>query len=297
MYFDNAEGSVFRPPSEANSFILRVTIGCSHNKCTFCCMYKDVQFRMRTREEISKQIQAAAPYKNFIKRVFLADGDALILKTEYLLDILQELKEALPNLQRVSTYASPKSILLKTDAELKQLQAAGIKLAYYGLESGSDKILKDVNKGVTAAESIDAGQKIMRSGMKLSIMVLVGLGGVADSAEHARESARVVSEIKPNMLSALTLTFYPGSEMIAKVQQGEFIPLNPEQSMLEIADMLNQIEWGDSTRQCIFRSNHVSNVMPLAGNIPKDLEKLVQQARIAAGRLKGLKFDINARGF
>lgn len=297
MYFDNAEGSVFRPPSEANSFILRVTIGCSHNKCTFCCMYKDVQFRMRTREEISKQIQAAAPYKNFIKRVFLADGDALILKTEYLLDILQELKEALPNLQRVSTYASPKSILLKTDAELKQLQAAGIKLAYYGLESGSDKILKDVNKGVTAAESIDAGQKIMRSGMKLSIMVLVGLGGVADSAEHARESARVVSEIKPNMLSALTLTFYPGSEMIAKVQQGEFIPLNPEQSMLEIADMLNQIEWGDSTRQCIFRSNHVSNVMPLAGNIPKDLDKLVQQARMAAGRLKGLKFDINARGF
>lgn len=297
MYFDNAEGSVFRPPSEANSFILRVTIGCSHNKCTFCCMYKDVQFRMRTREEISKQIQAAAPYKNFIKRVFLADGDALILKTEYLLDILQELKEALPNLQRVSTYASPKSILLKTDAELKQLQAAGIKLAYYGLESGSDKILKDVNKGVTAAESIDAGQKIMRSGMKLSIMVLVGLGGVADSAEHARESARVVSEIKPNMLSALTLTFYPGSEMIAKVQQGEFIPLNPEQSMLEIADMLNQIEWGDSTRQCIFRSNHVSNVMPLAGNIPKDLDKLVQQARMAAGRLKDLKFDINARGF
>lgn len=260
-------------------------------------MYKDVQFRMRTREEISKQIQAAAPYKNFIKRVFLADGDALILKTEYLLDILQELKEALPNLQRVSTYASPKSILLKTDAELKQLQAAGIKLAYYGLESGSDKILKDVNKGVTAAESIDAGQKIMRSGMKLSIMVLVGLGGVADSAEHARESARVVSEIKPNMLSALTLTFYPGSEMIAKVQQGEFIPLNPEQSMLEIADMLNQIEWGDSTRQCIFRSNHVSNVMPLAGNIPKDLDKLVQQARMAAERLKGLKFDINARGF
>lgn len=297
MYFDNAEGNVFRPPSEADSFILRVTIGCSHNKCTFCCMYKDVQFRMRTREEISRQIQAAIPYKNFIKRVFLADGDALILKTEYLLEILQEIKEAFPNLQRVSTYASPKSILRKSDAELQQLYAAGLKLAYYGLESGSDKVLKDVNKGVTAAESIEAGQKIVRSGMKLSIMVLIGLGGVADSMEHARESARVVSAIKPNMLSALTLTFYPGSEMIAKVQNGEFTPLNPEQSMLEVAELLSNIQWDDQHKQCIFRSNHVSNVMPLAGNIPKDLERLIQQAKLAAGRLKGLKFDIRARGF
>lgn len=297
MYFDNAEGNVFRPPSEADSFILRVTIGCSHNKCTFCCMYKDVQFRMRTREEISRQIQAAIPYKNFIKRVFLADGDALILKTEYLLEILQEIKEAFPNLQRVSTYASPKSILRKSDAELQQLYAAGLKLAYYGLESGSDKVLKDVNKGVTAAESIEAGQKIVRSGMKLSIMVLIGLGGVADSMEHARESARVVSAIKPNMLSALTLTFYPGSEMIAKVQKGEFTPLNPEQSMLEVAELLSNIQWDDQHKQCIFRSNHVSNVMPLAGNIPKDLERLIQQAKLAAGRLKGLKFDIRARGF
>lgn len=297
MYFDNAEGNVFRPPSESDSFILRVTIGCSHNKCTFCCMYKDVQFRMRTREEISRQIQAAIPYKNFIKRVFLADGDALILKTEYLLEILQEIKEAFPNLQRVSTYASPKSILRKSDAELQQLYAAGLKLAYYGLESGSDKVLKDVNKGVTAAESIEAGQKIVRSGMKLSIMVLIGLGGVADSMEHARESARVVSAIKPNMLSALTLTFYPGSEMIAKVQTGEFTPLNPEQSMLEVAELLSNIQWDDQHKQCIFRSNHVSNVMPLAGNIPKDLERLIQQAKLAAGRLKGLKFDIRARGF
>lgn len=297
MYFDNAEGNVFRPPSESDSFILRVTIGCSHNKCTFCCMYKDVQFRMRTREEISRQIQAAIPYKNFIKRVFLADGDALILKTEYLLEILQEIKEAFPNLQRVSTYASPKSILRKSDAELQQLYAAGLKLDYYGLESGSDKVLKDVNKGVTAAESIEAGQKIVRSGMKLSIMVLIGLGGVADSMEHARESARVVSAIKPNMLSALTLTFYPGSEMIAKVQTGEFTPLNPEQSMLEVAELLSNIQWDDQHKQCIFRSNHVSNVMPLAGNIPKDLERLIQQAKLAAGRLKGLKFDIRARGF
>lgn len=297
MYFDDAEGNVFRPPSEANSFILRVTVGCSHNKCTFCCMYKDVQFKMRTKEEISRQIKAAAPYKEFIKRIFLADGDALILKTEYLLDILQEIKQTFPNLQRVSTYASPKSILRKTDAELQALYEAGLKLAYYGLESGSDKVLTDVNKGVTAAESIEAGQKIVRSGMKLSIMVLIGLGGLADTREHARESARVVSAIKPNMLSALTLTFYPGSEMIAQVQRGEFTPLNPEQSMLEVADMLSQITWDDPNKHCIFRSNHVSNVMPLAGNIPKDLDKLVQQAKLAAGRLKGLKFDIRARGF
>ena len=297
MYFDNAEGNVFRPPSEAESFILRVTVGCSHNKCTFCCMYKDVQFRMRTREEISRQIKAAAPYKNFIKRVFLADGDALILKTEYLLEILQEIQETFPNLQRVSTYASPKSILRKTDEELRQLYAAGLKLAYYGLESGSDKVLQAVNKGVTAAESIEAGQKIVRSGMKLSIMVLIGLGGVADSMEHARESARVVSAIKPNMLSALTLTFYSGSEMLAQVQAGEFEPLNPEQSMLEVAEMLSNIEWDEQHKQCIFRSNHVSNVMPLAGNIPKDLERLIQQAKLAAGRLKGLKFDIRSRGF
>ncbi len=292
MYFDNAPGNVFRPPSEAQSFILRVTLGCSHNKCTYCNMYRDVQFQVRTEAEVSRQIQLASAYKEFIRRIFLADGDALILATPRLLSILAELKATFPRLQRVSCYASPKSILRKTPEELQALKNAGLKLVYYGMESGSDQVLTAVNKGVNAAESIAAGQKIVQAGMKLSLMVIIGLGGVPGSREHAQATAQAINLIQPNMLSALTLMLYRGSELLEEFEAGRFTPLNPYQIMLELEELVQAIEL-PSGSHCIFRSNHISNYVQLAGNLPADKPRLLADIKLAAQELKQLKeYDV-----
>ncbi|CUH97662.1 hypothetical protein P22_3797 [Propionispora sp. 2/2-37] len=176
MYFDTAEGPVFRPPTEADSFILRVTIGCSHNRCTYCNMYRSVSFRIRPAEEISAQLRRAAAYKDHIRRVFLADGNALVLPTASLLEILCELRQTLPKLRRVSCYAGPRDILRKTPEKLRQLQAAGLQLVYYGMESGDGAVLAHVAKGVTQAESIAAGQRIVAAGIKLSLFQLCAAG-------------------------------------------------------------------------------------------------------------------------
>lgn len=291
MYFDNAEGRVFRPPSEAESFILRVTVGCSHNKCTYCNMYRDVKFRVRSMDEITAQIQKASVYAGYIRRVFLADGDALILPTDRLLEILGQIKLTFPKLQRVSCYASPKSILLKSQEDLVKLRLAGLQLIYYGLESGSDEVLTDVRKGVTAQESVDAGQKVVSAGIKLSLMVILGLAGLTGSKEHAQATAKAVNLIKPNMLSALTLMLYRGSELLDKFEQGKFMPLNPEQIMLELHEMLEHIEL-PINNPCIFRSSHPSNYVMLAGTLPKDKKRLCQEVLAASLKLHGVPYDV-----
>lgn len=215
LYFDDYETPVFRPPSEANSFILRVTRGCAHNTCTFCAMYKDVQFALCPDEEISRQIALAARYaQDQVKRIFLADGDALVLPTSKLLKILEVLYRTFPHLQRVTSYAGPRDILRKSDAEMEQLREAGLKMLYFGLETGDDALLARIKKGVTAEEAIAAGQKVVRSGMKLSMMVIAGLGGKADSERHAVETGKAITAIQPNMLSVLTLRLYKGTEML-----------------------------------------------------------------------------------
>ena len=292
MYFDNAPGNVFRPPSESKSFILRVTSGCSHNKCTYCNMYRDVQFQVRSEAEVQRQIELASVYKDLIRRIFLADGDALILSTSRLLAILAELKAKFPRLQRVSCYASPKSILLKTPEELQALKVAGLKLVYYGMESGSEQILANVKKGVTASESIQAGQNIVQSGIKLSLMVIIGLGGVPLSTEQAQATAKAINLIKPQMLSALTLMLYRGSELLDSFEAGKFEPLNPYQIMLELAELVRAIELPGGSH-CIFRSNHISNYVQLAGNLPADKERLLTEIEQAAKELKKLKnYDV-----
>ena len=200
LYFDDYDTPVFRPPSEANSFILRVTRGCAHNTCTFCAMYKDVQFALCPNEEISRQIALAARYaQDQVKRIFLADGDALVLPTEKLLKILAVLYQTFPHLQRVTSYAGPRDILRKSDEEMRRLREAGLKMLYFGLETGDDALLARIKKGVTAEEAIAAGQKVVRSGMKLSMMVIAGLGGKADSERHAVETGKAVTAIQPNI--------------------------------------------------------------------------------------------------
>ncbi|HWQ62580.1 MAG TPA: radical SAM protein [Negativicutes bacterium] len=272
MYLDDAEGMVFRPPSEANSLILRVTVGCSHNACTFCAMYRDVQFRARPEEEVAALIDKAARYWPETRRIFLADGNALVLKTDRLLSILSRLRGAFPKLARVTCYGGPKDILRKTPQELAALKAAGLQIVYLGIESGDDGVLALAGKGATAAEMIAAGRRVLDAGLKLSTMVILGLGGAGLSRTHALGTARVVSAINPTMLSALTLMLHEGTPLRAEADRGAFQPLSPYELLQELKLMVENIA---AAGPCIFRSNHVSNFLPLAGTMPHDKDRLL----------------------
>ncbi len=289
MFFDTYDTPVFRPPSEARSFILRVTRGCAHNKCTYCNMYRGVPFQILTDEEISRQIALAVMYgKESVRRVFLADGDALVLPTAKLLKILQALRENFPKLQRVASYAAPKDILRKSEEELRQLKAAGLQLLYYGMETGDDITLKAVNKGVNAAEAIEAGRRVTASGMKLSMMVILGLAGKEGSQRHALETAKAINIIQPAMLSALCLMLYRGSELLDQFENGQFDPLSPQGLMEELHLMMQHIDLPQD-KHCLFRSNHVSNYVQLAGTLPKDKDRLLQEISYSARQLGKLK--------
>ena len=198
MFFDSYDTPVFRPPSEARSFILRVTRGCAHNKCTYCNMYRGVPFQVLTEDEVARQIEAAAVHgRNSVRRVFLADGDALVLSTPRLLKILDALYKTFPKLQRVAAYSAPKDILRKSHEELVELREAGLKLLYYGMETGDDITLQAVKKGVSGEEAVEAGRKVIAAGMKLSMMIILGLAGKPGSKRHAAETAKAINAIKP----------------------------------------------------------------------------------------------------
>lgn len=268
------EGNVFRPPSEANSLIIQLTIGCARNTCTFCYMYKDKQFRVRKLEEVIEDLQMASQYypKHFIKRLFLADGDALIVKTEDLLYVINKAKEYFPDIERVSVYAAPKDILTKSLEDLITLRKAGLKMVYVGLESGDDQILKDVKKGVTSDEMIEAGKKVKEAGMELSMMIISGLGGKPRLKEHAINSAKVISAIKPNFLGFLTLRFFSGTELYDDYHSGKFQPISIPEIMEEMTLFLNNVD----SEGTVFRANHASNYLVLKGTLNKDKEKLLQ---------------------
>ncbi|MBP2650713.1 MAG: Radical domain protein [Firmicutes bacterium] len=272
MYFDNAEGMVFRPPSEANSLILRVTIGCSHNACTFCGMYHDTAFRIRPEAEVTALIERAAALYPYQRRIFLADGNALILPTDRLLKIMHHLAQAFPKLARITCYGGPHDILRKTPEELAALRNAGLHIIYLGIESGDDEVLSAVNKGVTAAQMSAAGQKVIAAGIKLSGMIILGLGGKDRTNGHAINTAKIINEINPTMLGALTLMLHEGSPMRQAAENGEFYPLSPYELMLELKEMVAHI---NVTQPCIFRSTHISNFLPLAGTLPKDKDLLL----------------------
>lgn len=269
MFFDSYETPVFRPPSEARSFILRVTRGCAHNKCTYCNMYRGVPFQILKDEEISRQIALAAHYgKNKVRRVFLADGDALVLPTAKLLKILQVLREQFPHLQRVASYAAPKDILRKSEEELRQLKA--------------------VNKGVDAEQAIEAGRRVTASGMKLSMMIILGLAGAEGSERHALATAKAINIIKPTHLSALCLMLYRGSELLEQYEAGKFNPLSPAGLMRELKLIIENIDL-PADRHCLFRSNHVSNYVQLAATLPHDKQRLLRDIDYSIAQLSKLK--------
>ncbi len=274
LVFDNGEGIVYRPPREADSFILRVTTGCSHNKCLFCGMYRSVKFRIRDEDNIAKQIKQAARQCPNIKKVFLADGNALVLPTDKLIKIIKMLKEELPNVTQISCYAGAKDILRKSDEELTELRNMGLKMIYLGIESGDDQVLAFVNKGATAGEMIAAGQRVMAAGIKLTAMIVVGLGGKTQTTQHAVNTARVINEINPNILGPLTLTVEDNTPLAELVKCGEFALLTPLEVMQEFKTLIQHI---NVTRPCVFDSNHIFNMLPTRCVLPKDKKLLLSE--------------------
>ena len=274
MHFDTAEGTVYRPPGEADSLIIRVTIGCSHNSCTFCGMYREVKFRVRSMDEITAQIKLAASNQPNLRRVFLADGNALVLPTAKLLEIINLLRKYFPRLSRVTCYGGPKDILRKSLSELTALKQAGLKIIYLGLESGDEEVLLEVNKGVSSIEMVEAGRRVMATGIKLSLMVILGLGGKKLTRAHAFNTALAINEINPSMLSTLTLMLQGDIPLALAAKQGKFHPLSALEIMQELELMIREIKL---LKPCIFRSSHISNLLPLAGTLPKDKDLLLSE--------------------
>ncbi len=276
------EGTVYRPPSEARSLIIQLTIGCARNTCTFCAMYKDKNFRIRPLEEVVEDLYMAREYyKNIpIRRVFLADGDALIVKTKDLLYILEKVKEIFPECERISMYGAPKDILGKTDEELKLLKDAGLDMIYMGIESGDDEVLKFVKKGATQAEMIEAGKKIKKAGMVISVTLISGLGGRRYLKEHALGSAKVITEMKPEYVGFLTLLVEEGTPMYDQLQNGEIELLKPQEVLEEMRLFISNVD----SEGTVFRANHASNYIPLGGTFNRDKEALLMQIEEAEKR-------------
>ena len=266
------EGSVFRPPSEARSYILQCTVGCTHNRCTFCSMYKDKKYHVRSMEEILADIEMAKQYYGDLYKVFLADGDALAMKTEELVQILSALYQSFPSLEHVGIYASPDSILAKEMSELTTLRKSGLTIAYLGVETGDAQLLLDIRKGVTYQEMVEAGLKIRQAGILLSVTILLGLAGrTPQAAEHARNTSKILNEINPDYIGALTLMLEPKTELYKRMQKGEFELPTP----FEILDELRIIIQGLEVQDTEFRSNHASNYLPIRGRLPEDKQKML----------------------
>jgi radical SAM superfamily enzyme YgiQ (UPF0313 family) len=263
------EGNIIRPPSEAYSILLQATVGCSHNKCTFCGAYKGERFKIKSDALIDADIDFAAKHCRQQRRLFICDGDALIIPQKRLLGILQSIRQRLPWVTRVGVYANTKSIRMKTDAELVELQANGLGIAYMGVESGDDVTLAAVRKGATAQGMIDAGRKLRRSGIKLSITVLLGIAGRSRSTLHAQETGRVISAIDPEYVGALSLMLIPGTSLYDAYQEGRFEQLTPEDMLKELGVMIASTEMSGG----LFHANHASNYLPLKLTMPRDKAK------------------------
>jgi radical SAM superfamily enzyme YgiQ (UPF0313 family) len=279
------QGTIYRPPSEANSILLQVTTGCSHNKCTFCGMYKGQRFSIKSDDIIFADIDYAANHFSFARRLFLCDGDALIVPQQRLLAILQRIETRLPQVTRVGIYANSKSLRLKTVEELRQLRQHGLGIVYMGLESGDDSTLARMHKGATAEEMIAMGQKAKAAGLPLSLTVLLGIAGPERSAIHATETGRVLSAIDPEYVGALSLMLEPGTQLHDQYRDGRFAMPEPLAILQELRTMIAATELSNG----LFHANHASNYLPIRAKLPEDKEKtlaVLDQALVGALSLK-----------
>lgn len=266
------EGTVIRPPSEADSILLQVTLGCSHNKCTFCGTYRGKRFNIKKDDVIFEDIEFAGKYCRRQNRLFLCDGDALVIPMRRLVPILERIRERLPWVERVGVYANTKSIKMKTDEELALLHKLGIKIAYMGLESGDNKVLEAIRKGADADKMIAMGKKLKKAGIKVSVTVLLGLGGRKGALDHARETGRVLTAMDPDFVGALSLMLIPGTELYDQYEKGTFELPGPQEMLAELGAMIAATNLTDG----LFHANHASNYLPIRAHLPQDKEKTLE---------------------
>ncbi len=267
------EEPVFRPPSEARSLILQATIGCSHNRCAFCGMYRTKRFRVRGFAELKEDILKARERWPGTRRVFLADGDALSISTENLVAILDLLNESFTELSRVGVYVNAANALSKPDEDLRLLSRKKLKTGYLGLESGNEEILEEMHKGATAGQMVEAVRRCQENGIRMSVMVLLGLGGERRSRQHAEDTAKALNRMNPRYLSFLSVIPVEGTPLFRRVQKGDFRELTPRQTLLEMRMILQALRLEGT----IFRSNHASNYLALSGRFPQDKERLISE--------------------
>ncbi len=269
-------GRIFRPPSEAESLLLQVTVGCSHNKCSYCAMYDLPEQRFRTKpwDVVAADIDEAAAFSREvepIRRIFLCDGDALILPMDHLRRILDTLREKIPTVRRVGVYGDARSILRKSVDELSDLRERGLGIVYHGAESGDDEVLRRVVKGSSADEAAEAADRLRQAGLRHSVMVMLGLGGVERSAEHAAATAELLTRMDPPFVGALTTTVVPGTPLAAEQEAGRFVLPDPWGLLAELRVLVRDSRFS----RCRFHSNHASNYLPLSLNLPADRDRAV----------------------
>lgn len=284
------EGSIYRPPSEAYSLLIQVTIGCSHNTCTFCTMFKDKKFRVRPIKEVLEDLEMARRTYPVVEKIFLCDGDALCLSNEKIMRILTRISELFPECKRVSVYGTARDINRKSDAELKELLDAGMEMIYMGAESGSQEVLDKIHKDVTVREQIDAVKKAERVGIKMSVTFISGLAGLEGWEDHAISTGKMITEMNASYASLLTLMLDPAAPIMKDIQSGKMTLLTPEQVVGETYLLL---ENALPKKSCVFRSNHASNYISLRGNLPEDRQRMLAQLKVAmenTGLLKDERF-------
>ena len=265
-------GDIYRPPSEAYSLLVQVTIGCSHNKCTFCNMFKEKQFKVRNPEEVLEDLAWARSHYSRVERIFLCDGDALCLANHQLIRILDYIRENFPECGRVTTYGRATDALRKTDEELRELREHGMTMVYLGAESGSAKVLEMVNKGETREQLIQGVKRLENAGIKTSVTFISGLAGPDMWEEHAIETGKMIAEMNASYVSLLTLMLQPPAPMLEDYRSGKFKLLSPEEVLAETCLML---KYAKPSKPCVFRSNHASNYVSLRGNLPADNENMI----------------------
>jgi len=289
MYFlpIDYQEPVFRPPSEAFSLILQVTLGCSWNRCAFCEMYSTKKFRVRSEKEIINDIKAVARINSGIKKVFIADGDPMVLPTNKLLKILHTLNKSFPDIRRISIYANARNILTKSDNELNALREKGLKLIYLGIESGDNEVLRMISKGETSETIVEGLQKARKAGIKCSVMILNGLGGKKFSEQHAVNSAEVLNLTQPEYASVLVLSFPLGIKRYIDRFNGEYIEMSKKDLLMEMRQMIENT----NLDQTVFRSDHASNYLVLKGNLNRDKQKFLDNIDYAVNHPGILRED------
>lgn len=276
---------MYRPPAEADSLILQVDEGCPHNRCTFCGMYRRIPYRRRDTDTVRRMLDALPAFERRATRVFLADGDVMVRPFEELRDLLLLLNVSLPSLTRVSLYANGSSIAAKTDEQLKTLRALKLHTLYLGLESGDDAVLEACRKGETADGMVGAAVRAQAAGLRISVMVLLGLGGRAGSGTHARRTAEALNRMQPRLFSALRVVPVEGTALYDLARDGRFQGLSEQEIVRELRELMARLE----LRKCVFRANHGSNVVPLEGRLPQDRDRLLEllDALLASDALDG----------